>query len=191
MSFMRYKLPASHLRSVRDAAPMASAIMRTGRLCSFGRMSRRKSTRSSDPSSRHATTALRCCEAVAARRRWASRRRCRIVAGCAHGGDLSRAPGSETPASPRRCASISPIGEALIAVYALADRELSAAAAAGIGSRRDRHRSNGLRRSRRRDRPHPHLDPGAIDDGGSPDRRRDMPRPLFARRATCRATFSA
>jgi hypothetical protein len=51
---------------------MASAIKRTGRLCNFGRMSRRKSTRSSDPSSRHPAAALRCFEAVAARRRCAS-----------------------------------------------------------------------------------------------------------------------
>jgi hypothetical protein len=36
-------------------------------------MSRRKSTPSSDPSSRHAATALRCFEAVAARRCCASR----------------------------------------------------------------------------------------------------------------------
>jgi hypothetical protein len=50
-------------------APMDSAIARAGESWSFCRVSRRKSTASSDPSSRHAAAALRCWEAVAARRR--------------------------------------------------------------------------------------------------------------------------
>jgi hypothetical protein len=124
-------------------APIASEITRTGRLCNFGRMSRRTSTRSSDPSSRHAT---RLCAALklwrlggAALRAWWSDR------------DRLRAwrrswlhPRLGTRASRRGAVLPILIGEAAVAVDALADRQLSTAVAAGIGSPRSTLQSKAL-----------------------------------------------
>ena len=75
-------------------------MTRTGRPCSSGETSRRNSPPSSDPSSRHATAALRCCEAVAARRRctsrvvvrsWPAARKAAIFAGPAAWNDEAQA----------------------------------------------------------------------------------------------------
>ena len=74
--------------------PIASAITRTGKLCSFGRMSRRKSTPSTAPSLSHVAMALRCCEAAAARLRCTAGVAVGIVRGT-YCGDLGRANGAE------------------------------------------------------------------------------------------------
>ena len=122
------------------------------------------------PSSRHATTALRCWEAVGGSAPLSFRRRRRIMASCAHGLDLGWPCGLEIGAAGRRS---SRLGEALIAVtrlrtVSLAPQLRQALAAVLIGTDRAAFGATGAR-----DRPQAYRDPGAIERGLRPDRRRD------------------